>query len=69
MHTGSIKNSGNRPLEAVGMDEGVYVGYGEGIGWAGMMNGDQKRVRETSDNRPSSAAATMSLKEGEFWER
>jgi len=33
------------------MDEGVYVGHGEGIGWAGMMNGENKIVRETADNR------------------
>ena len=41
------------------MDEVIYVGQGNGIGWVGMMAEEHELgLRGTADKNPSSAAAT-----------
>jgi len=48
------------------MDEVVYVGHGDGIGWVGMVDEEhEKGCGTTAHKRPSSTAVTMSLTEWE----
>lgn len=51
------------------MAEVVYIGQGEGIGWARMMNGEQKNVERYSGQKAILSSSNHVAKRMGVWEK